>query len=459
MYKKIIVSLITFQSLLFAQHLEIKNKIDNVLSGIPASSGYSVLIYDPVSKDTIYQKNAFAIRKPASNTKLFTTGVALSTMGGDFEIPLSILSDDDKFSAGIVQGNLYIKGYGNSIITDNDIEKLAVRLKEMGIRKIEGKIIGDDSYFDSVYHRSDWIEDEYSSVPLPPVSAIVINRNRVSLRISPSSGELLPSCRTIAVVINTDVTKRKTSVTVRQLISPGKYQFIVSGKVRRNSSLTETVEIKDPALFAACLFKDRLLKNGIEVTGIADRGIAPESSTELAHKSVVLKDLIALINKHSDNYLAECLFKTLGANYSGKEGNAFYATQAVMSFINTRNISIKGSAIVDGSGLSHYNQITAASIVDLLKSIYFDKALYQDFYNSLSIMGVDGTLRNRLIGTPAANNMHGKTGTLRDVIALSGYMKDKNNKDLIISMIFEFERGSSFYYREKEDEIVDLLLR
>lgn len=440
------------------------NKIDLILRNVPKSTKYGVMIYDPKTHNTLYQKNIEESIKPASNTKLFTCGVALSLLGSNYELSTKLFSEDNDFRDGIVNGNLYIKGFGNSLFTDMDIDSLVSDLRRLGIREIKGNIVGDDSYFDSVYHRSDWIEEEYSSVPLSPVSAIVINRNRLHFYISapakinsPVNCSLSPYCSQIKIINNASAKKRRSSVSIRQYSNNSSYEFIISGGLRRNSSTSISMDINNPPLFAALLLSDRLERAGIKITGKAYKGITPQDADEINSKSISLNYLLKVINKHSDNYLAECLFKTIGAEYSDEEGNAFYATQAVLSFLKENDIYSTGTSIVDGSGLSHYNQVTVRTIVELLNKIYFNPLIFQDYYNSLSIAGVDGTLRGRMGNTLAENNFHGKTGTLNGVIALSGYLKANNGDDLIVSIIFEFHQGSPIKYRYLQDQIIDLL--
>jgi D-alanyl-D-alanine carboxypeptidase/D-alanyl-D-alanine-endopeptidase (penicillin-binding protein 4) len=442
----------------------IQNKIDLILKNVPRSTKYGVMIYNPRTKETLYQKNIEESIKPASNTKLFTSGVALSLLGSDYELSTKLLTDDNNIKNGTIHGNLYLKGFGNSLFTDNDIDTLVMNMRLQGIKEITGNIIGDDSYFDSVYHRKDWIENEMSSVPLSPVSAMVINRNKLSFYLSAPGKvnsrinyEMSPFCPEIKVINNAQATRRRSSISVREITTNDSYEFVISGGLRRNGSSYISADINNPPLFAAILLYDRLLKAGIKVIGKPIQGITPLDADELDSRSITLKYLLKVINKHSDNYLAECLFKTIGAEFSDEQGNAFYATQAVLSFIKDHNIYSQSTSIVDGSGLSHFNQVTVRTIVELLEKIYFNPLIYQDYYNSLSVAGEDGTLRGRMINTKAENNIHGKTGTLNGVIALSGYLKSAEGSDLIVSIIFEYNQGSPIKYKHIQDQIIDLI--
>jgi D-alanyl-D-alanine carboxypeptidase/D-alanyl-D-alanine-endopeptidase (penicillin-binding protein 4) len=165
-----------------------------------------------------------------------------------------------------------------------------------------------------------------------------------------------------------------------------------------------------------------------------------------------------LINKNSDNFLAECLFKTLGAYYSGKIGNSFYATQAVMNFLEENEIpEFYELSIVDGSGISRFNEVTAASITNLLEKIYLDVEKYEFFKNSLSIAGKDGTLDRRFRRSKLRGNFYGKTGTLNGVTSLSGYLETKSGKDLIVSFLMQFKDKGAGYHKDIQDKILEYL--
>jgi D-alanyl-D-alanine carboxypeptidase, serine-type, PBP4 family len=409
--KKILILFLFLISVSYATSKEeIKGIISNIVGKLPATTKVGIIIYNPLTQDTIFQKNAFNSMTPASNTKLFTTATALSLLGGDFPLSTRLMTNDLNIKNGIINGDIFIKGYGNSTFTVSDLELMVNTIKGKGIRKITGRIIGDDTYFDDVYFRSDWIPDEVSNVSLPPISAIVIDRNRV-------------------------VTYKK----VRRRMRPF------------------TTNVNDPPLYAAKLLRDKLAAEGIEVGTNWMKGETPRNAVMLAESKIILRDLISLINKHSDNFLAECLFKTIGAEASKQQGNSFYSEQAIINFLEESGVYLKGSSIVDGSGISRFDQVTPISIAGILEKMYFDIANFEDYYKSLSIAGVDGTLRNRFTGTSAENNLHGKTGTLDGISSLSGYLTTAKGEDLIFSMIMEFDKKGNRFHHEIQDEIVKIL--
>jgi D-alanyl-D-alanine carboxypeptidase/D-alanyl-D-alanine-endopeptidase (penicillin-binding protein 4) len=396
---------------LFAEVPEkIIQEIDDIISGIPASTKMAILIYDPLTQDTLVCINHTDSMIPASNTKLFTTAIALELMGGDHLLSTKILADDDEISDGIIEGNIYIKGFGNPSFSSEDLDKLVNQLYQFGLRKVTGNVVGDDTYFDNVYSRDDWISEERANVKLPPISALVIDRNRKI------------------------VTKKRR----------GKYRNYF-------------VNVENPPLFAAKKLREKLISYGVEVIGNSISGIADEKARLLVESSIELRELLKETNKSSDNFYAECLFKTLGSVYSGQQGNSFFSTQAILNYIEDNSIYSTGTKIVDGSGISRFDQVTAGALVGLLEKVYFNIKQFDDFFNSLSIAGVDGTLKKRMIGTPAENNFRGKTGTLNGVSSLAGYVTNADDDDLIVCIMFEFTSGGANKYKNIQDRIIEIL--
>lgn len=408
--RSILIFIILSSQIFCISKEELKKQIEDLLNVIPASLKVGLLIYNPILRDTIFQVNHSMSMIPASNTKLFTTAVALSNLGGDFKISTRIFTNDFNIEDGVINGNIYIKGFGNSTFTQYDLERMVNEIKFKGITRVTGNIIGDDTYFDNVYKRDDWITDETANVKLPPISALTVDRNRKVIH-----------------------------------------------KRRGRRIRTSVAAVENPPLNAASILRSKLIENGIRIDKNSSIGETPEQVLLLSESGIQLRELIKPINKHSDNFLAEGLFKTIGAEASQDQGNAFYSTQAILNFIEDNGIFSTGTAVVDGSGISRFDQITPGAIVGLLEVMYFDVNNYNDFYNSLSIAGVDGTLRHRLKGSLAENNFRGKTGSLNGVTSIAGYLKTVSNEDIIVSIIFEFPKGGSDYYKSIEDDIVKAL--
>jgi len=407
MIKFYLLTLVLSANLLSAGSKEnFENKIKDILSKIPSTTKSAILIYNPLNQDTIMKQNIWSQMIPASVTKLYTTSVSLQLLGKDFKIRTKLLTDDYNLKDGIVNGNIYLKGYGNPVFTSSDLESFADKLVSLGIRKITGDIIGDDSYFDNIYSREDWIEDEKANVPLPPISALVLDRNR------------------------------KTIIK----------------KVKKRQRFIQT-NLNNPPVEIAQIFKGILIKKNINIQGIVKTGITPDKVYDIDESFIKLEELITYINKYSDNFYAECLFKILGAEFSRSQGTYFFAQQAIKDFLKKNDIPSFATEIVDGSGISRFDKITASSVNALLERMYFDLINFESFYNSLSIAGIDGTLRNRM---SSMINFRGKTGTLNGVIGLAGYLKTEED-DLIVTILFEYKSGNYNFYRNIQDEIITTL--
>jgi len=440
----------------------ISDRIQNILDSIPASTKASVYILDANSGEAIYRKNITESMIPASNTKLFTTSAALYLMGLKHEFTTKILTDSSEVINGIIEGNLYIKGFGHSTFNDQDLDSLITLIINSGIKVIKGNLIADDSYFDKLYTRDDWIIDERANVKLPPVSALVINKNQfvISLHSTGKIGSKLrysikPECSFIKVEIDANVTKYRSRPKINSSFNGKNINVKVSGGLRkRKTQSSYVVNISNPPLYLALLLEERLRSRGIKIIGTSEVNKTPKTATDFASVGISLDTLISLINKNSNNYLAECLFKSLGAFFSGEEGNSFYATQAVLSAFEDEFIIDDATAVVDGSGISRFNTITTGSIGRLLYKIHSNELLYEDFYRSLSISGIDGTLKDRHVNNFLTGNFHGKTGTLNGVTALSGYLTGRNNRTYIVSIIMEYKKRGSNYYKEIEDKIL-----
>jgi len=409
--KKLVIFFILINCAVSVFAQSIQTEIDAILRKVPSESNYGILIINPMKEDTIYAHNITSPLIPASTTKLFTTAVAIYFLGPEYQLSTKFFTDAKQQNSNKLNGNLFIKGYGNGLFGDSDLDQMISALKNKGIKEITGDIVGDDTFFDDEYSRSDWIEGETKTASLPPVSALVLNKNKQ----------------------------------------------VVMKKVRRKKYKYVTEFFTDPPATIAEILYKKITEASITVRGRYRKGETPKSADEICAHSIKLKDYLRTVNKRSDNFLAECLFKIIGAVSSGKEGSAFYAAQTINKFLFDNDVPSEGTKIVDGSGLSRNNQVSVGALTGLLEKIYFDIRYYDTFYNSLSTAGTDGTLRNRLKNPLLDVNFRGKTGTLNGASSISGYLKLKNGDDIIISMIFEFSKKSNNYYRNVEDEVIEKL--
>jgi D-alanyl-D-alanine carboxypeptidase/D-alanyl-D-alanine-endopeptidase (penicillin-binding protein 4) len=209
----------------------------------------------------------------------------------------------------------------------------------------------------------------------------------------------------------------------------------VRGRITDNrDDYVDMRRLADGSLLAASVLRSAFGDFGIEITGRVRAGNVAASTMLAEHVSAPLSDVCRISNKPSNNFVAEAIYKTLGGELYGAPGTLAKGTRAIMDYLTSAGIKPGAFKIVNGSGLTHENRITPQDLSSLLRKIYYDLSVAPEFMSSLAIAGIDGTIRNRFMGTDAVGLVRAKTGTLNGVSALSGYVGDKD--DVLIFSIF-----------------------
>jgi len=384
--------------------------------------------------------------KPASNNKLLTTAAGLTLLGPAFTFH-TMLYADGPLTTPTLHANLYIVGGGDPTISGRfeadkrdhtaPLRRWADALTSMGVRRIEGNILADDSLFDAQYFHPTWDPRERGEWYEAEVSALAFNDNCVDLLWSGKDG--LPGDRaTLALNPATRYVNVRNEV---RLVAPGRpsgrwyfrkagsNDILATGTLNVGSTKDDSASVGDGALYFATVFDEVLTSAGIEVAG-APRHVrfSPEESrrhrrTLLAERvSPPLADVVRVINLVSQNFYAECLLKMLGHQVAG-EGSFEAGARAVSEFVRRNGIYHEGHRIVDGSGLSETNRVSARQLAETIR--FMDKGPHrQPWRDSFPIGGVRGSLRTRFQQTSAsktlAPNIMGKTGLIDRVRSLSG---------------------------------------
>ncbi len=293
-----------------------------------------------------------------------------------------------------VVGNLYLKGRADPGLKPRDVVKLADALFQAGVKSIQGDIVVDETYLDFVREGPGWMWDDK---PLQ-LSALAIR-------------EIEP---------NTAAASR--------------------------------------AVACGNLLKSVLTQKGIAVSGKVDHGTVPPTARAVAmHTSLPLADILRLMNKPSDNWIAELLFKTIGAEVKGEPGTWQKGRQVINEFLAEISGETASHRLVDGCGLSRYNLLNAELLTDLLVYMYGNFELMPEYLASLPIAGVDGTLKNRMKGMYAEKVLRAKTGTLSGVSALAGYTVTADGEVFAFGILISHYVGSAAHAREIQDKIGNYL--
>lgn len=469
----LLLSLLTANS--FAQLSEsgVKSGIDSVLSdNFFNSTLMGVKVYDLSANKTLYERNEKFLLKPASNMKVLTTSAGLVFLGPDYNFTTSV-KYTGKIINGILYGDLYAVGGCDPDFTTKDIDSLVKVVRSAGIKEITGHLYGDVSMMDSLFWGNGWMWDDDPSTDAPYLTPLSVNTNSVGMIVRPGKpGDkaeltLVPQTNYFKVINNTLTVIPDSSNTYsldRDWLHR-KNTLIVDGNINTKAvsdSLTDTlrVNVYRPDLYFLTLMKEHLAGAGVAVKGAIDTCTAPESAVDLFDFKRPYKDIIVNLNKVSYNLGAEMTMYAMAAKYSGKPATAKNGLKMTDSLFTLAGMNPSDYRIVDGSGVSHYNLVSADLMVAVLKYMYENKIdLFNILKHSFPIAGVDGTLENRMIGTPAQGIVHAKTGTLSGVASLSGYLTAKNGHLIAFSMLVQNYVGSSRPARNFQDRICNILVQ
>jgi D-alanyl-D-alanine carboxypeptidase/D-alanyl-D-alanine-endopeptidase (penicillin-binding protein 4) len=329
-----------------------------------AASRTAAVALDLQTGQIVFQRNPGLALTPASNEKLAVTYAALTGLGPSFRIPTVVFGQGDLVDR-TWRGSLVLKGYGDPTLSTADLRTLARYVRAAGIRRISGRIVGDESYFDSKRVGPGW-KSWYYINESPPLSALSVDR--------------------------------------------GRYRGVVS---------------RNPALAAAATLKRELKRLRVRVAGPAVTGRARDDAFPLATTaSPPLHVILRFMNRESDNFTSELLLKQL-AVLAGARGTTVNGGRAVRQAFAESGLPLAGVRFADGSGLSSSNRLTARALITLLRAVWADLELHGPFVNSLAVAGRNGTLRDRMRRSPAAGRVLAKTGTLSTSSALSGFVGDR----------------------------------
>jgi len=472
-FNKLIIIIFIYNIFLFPQENanQLKSRLDSLLSNQFFQSALpAVDIYDLTIGESLYKKNEKMLYNPASNMKILTTVSALLFLEPDYKFYTNLYYSGN-IANNILYGDLYVIGRGDPIFYSSDLDSLVKGIKNKGIHEINGNIFADISWKDSVYWGNGWMWDDDPSTDAPYLSALNINENSIEVYASPTSfGKkadiyLKPETGYVDVV-NKTLTMYSNSnddYEVTRDWMDRKNTIIVSGLVSSNAKidsadLWQGVNILNPPMYFVTLLYEDLMSKGIKVDGIKGIKQTPNDAVQFLNYYHLLDSVIVNTNKPSYNLGAEMLLYALAANDSGCPAYAKNGIASLKKLISTAGLDPENYSLSDGSGVSRYNLVSAELILSILKYLYINQPdIYLKFYNSLPIAGIDGTLKNRMLNTAAQNNVHAKTGSLRGVSSLSGYVTTKNNHKIAFSILMENFVGSSSTARNFQDMICKML--
>ncbi len=424
---------------------------------------WGVLVVSLDQGDTLFAFEADAPLAPASNMKLLTTAAALRRLGPDFRFQTYLLSEGT-VSNGVLHGDLVLYGTGDPGISDrffyskDEVLRLLVdQLEQLGITEVSGQLVADASHLPGPLRPTGWDPADLNDHFAGAVSALSYNENVVSFRVV--AGKRIgvrPEIQTVPDDAGLDVVNNALTVSGRArprlaiLREDPLDPIRIEGRITRGSrDVWRQMTVPSPSHFAASALRAILAERGIRVSGgirvvetpatsIVRRVTAPSIQTRdrtrilAKHVSAPLSDYLAVVNKRSNNLYAELVFRTVG-RAAGGIGNPQASAQAVLEAVADIGVPVADLVMLDGSGLSAGNRVTAAAFVALVAGMAKTEQ-WSAYWASLPVAGRRREL-GRMYRTAAAGNLRAKTGTIEGVSALSGLVRSRDQERLAFSIM------------------------
>ncbi|WP_252503140.1 D-alanyl-D-alanine carboxypeptidase/D-alanyl-D-alanine-endopeptidase [Sporosarcina sp. Marseille-Q4943] len=436
------------------QYESLERKINTIMADSSMKSlDASVTVRKASTGEIIFEANAERKVTPASTLKLLTSAAALETLGEEYQFTTDVLTDGS-IAKGVLNGNLYLRGQGDPTLMKRDLDQFAATLSKLGIKKITGDLVGDDSWFDSVrlspgIDKSDetfYYAAQISGLTLSPntdydagtviVNAIPTKKGyKAKVTMTPDTG--------IVTIVNKSKTVPKgykNTLSIKR--QHGTNNIVITGNAPLGSGgKKEWVTVSNPTAYTLDVFKKSLSEKGITFTKpskVTRRETSQQARVLASRQSMPLKKLMRPFMKLSNNTHAETLAKTMGKRVYG-EGSWNAGLRVMREFGQTIGLQPSEWKFEDASGMSHNNKVTSAQLTELL-FLARQAPWYGSFVQGLPVSGmndrfVGGTLKNRLKGASVKGKIIAKTGSLNQVSSLAGYVETKNGETLIFSVL------------------------
>jgi serine-type D-Ala-D-Ala carboxypeptidase/endopeptidase (penicillin-binding protein 4) len=452
MKKIFIISLILIISS-FPQSL--KTKIDKILKDeFFETCLVAIQVEDLTANKLLYNKNEKYLLRPASNMKVITSSAGLIYLGPDYEFKTDLYYDG-YVSNDTLNGNIFVVGGCDPDFTTPDLYTFINAIKNLNISVINGNVYGDVSFKDSLYWGKGWMWDDDPSSDAPYLSALNINDNCVEVNYD--SREKLISLNPETNFVDVKRIESDEELFIDRNWIERKNEIVIKGEDDKKKYLVK-INVLNPEMYFLKVFTEVLDSNQIKVLGNNEIKRLNDNFNYLTSVLRKYSDVIVNLNKESDNLSAEMTLFALAEKFYGKPANAKNGINVLEKMIDEIGLEPDNYRFADGSGVSHYNVLSAELLVKILKYFYEKKPeLFSILYNSFPIGGIDGTLEYRMENKLVKENVHAKTGTLTGVSSLSGYLTNKKEHLIAFSIIMQNYIGSSSKAKEIQDEICKIL--
>lgn len=418
-------------------------------------------LLQPLTEDRLFQESVIGLQvvntrtgeeafgwqadrpmQPASVMKLLTTAAALRSLGPAWRFTTAFLTDEDAkiTPEGVLEGNLYVWGGGDPTLVVEKLWRMVADLQLAGVKSISGNVVFDDSFFADSAIIPGWNKDvDIQNGPsyFAPLSALSVNYNTACLVIGPGTAVGQPA----RVQLDTPV----DVIEIENLVStsraggrrwlrvdreldpedPTRLKFTVRGEIPLDAAVErEYRTVADPLAHFVSVFRGVMDERKIKVKGRFVQGVAPKDTRRLVRlDSPPLATILADMNKHSSNFMAEQVLRAVGATVRGAPGTTAKGVSVIQDYLVSLGLPPESFKLVNGSGLSREITLPPSVITAVILDMYGDHKVGYEFMSSLAIGGVDGTLWARFRDEDKAGRLRGKTGSLNGVFCLAGIVE------------------------------------
>ncbi len=402
-----------------------------LLSECVSKESTSVRVVDVHSGRVLYDRKGKKLLIPASVQKVIITAAALQRMGANYRFKTTFYRTGP-VEKSVIKGDLIIRGGGDPKLVVEKVWLISQHLNHLGISKIDGDLVVDNTFFDTHKKAPSWNGRNSQRPHDARLGALSVNFNTIAVIVSPGekpgdklNAAILPKTDYVKLVNNgVTIGRKKHAIKAWHSYKNGKVMVTVSGKMGTGiKSKTIYLSVEDPGRYAGEVFKSYLAKAGVTVEGRVAMGHTPRHAALLmVHESEPLAVILRYLNKYSNNFIAEQIAKSMAAESSQSPGSHAKALQILRSFLNNLGVDMREVKLADASGLSRKNRMTTALTTDFLTKVYKRFDIGPDFVATLGIMGVDGSVRDRMKGAYSKVLSRVKTGSLSKVSSLAGYV-------------------------------------
>ncbi len=450
----------------------LKAQIDDALNTPAlAKAKIGLLAVESDTGKPVYARGEKTPLNAASNVKIVTSSAALSLLGPEYRwrTTLSIAANPPLPPSGEVAGDLVLRGGGDPTLVVEDLAAMVADLAALGVHKVHGALVVDDGFFDAATVGPAYDQKKESTASRAPSSAASLDFNAVAVTIIPGAVAGAPARVTVEpaspyfVVSGAVVTAADgpAAPSVETRDEGGtRTRVVVAGRVRLGSEpRTFYRRVDHPALYLGQTLRQQLERRGILVDKPTRTGPMPASGQHVlsTHESAPLAVVVQDLNKRSNNFMAEQVVRTLGAEIVGRPGTWDKGLEAVARYLAGIGLPRGAYQMTNGSGLYDSNHFTAEQIVTVLRAASRDFRISAEFLASLAVAGTDGTIAHRMSGSLAERYVRAKTGTLANVSCLSGFAGSPGHVPLVFSILMN-DVATAAEARRVQDRVATLLV-